>query len=297
MENRLPTQTTTPVYLGDRVFRTRVLGQGPTVVLEAGGAGEATTDAFGGSLEQWVASFATVLTYDRAGSGGSDGPPRRSVAEMADDLDAVIQQLHCVTPAVVVGWSSGGLVAQMFALRHPEKVAGLVLLDPSAPVTESRLLELLGMAMGAGALFVMGTAQLLRLFSTGIGRRLVRHLAPNDVAKSNLRWLYRYLDNHPWAGLQTARLVPRHARYLREMKGALERMPLPDVPVRIIVPRSPTRRRAAFVKMDAANRALVKRFPRGELIFADGTSHSWLPVERPDVIVWAIRDVLRAGSD
>nr|WP_197519131.1 alpha/beta hydrolase [Mycobacterium gordonae] len=266
------------------------------MVFEAGGAGEATTDAFGGWLELWVASFATVLTYDRAGSGGSEGPPRRSVAEMADDLHGVIQQLHCATPAVVVGWSSGGLVAQMFALRHRDEVAGLVLLDPSAPVTESRLIELLGMAMAAGGLFIVGTAQLLRLPRTSMGRRVVRHMAPNDVTKSNLRWFYRYLDNHPWAGLQTARLVPRHAGYLREMKRALERVPLPDVPTRIIVPRSPTRRRAAYAKMDAANRALVKRFPRGELVFADGTSHSWLPVERPDVIVKAIRDVLRAGS-
>lgn len=184
----------------------------------------------------------------------------------------------------------------MFALRHPQKVAGLVLLDPSAPVTDSRLIELLGMAIAAGGLSVMGIAQVLRLPRTWMGRRVVRHMAPTDVTKPNLRWFYRYLDNHPWAGLQTARLVPRHAGYLREMKGALERVPLPDVPVRVVVPRSQTRRRAAYVKMDAANRALAKRFPRGELVFADGTSHSWLPVERPDVIVAAIRDVLRAGS-
>jgi pimeloyl-ACP methyl ester carboxylesterase len=42
-------------------------------------------------LEERLASFATVLTYDRAGSGRSDGPAYRHVAELADDLDAVIQ--------------------------------------------------------------------------------------------------------------------------------------------------------------------------------------------------------------
>lgn len=291
-ELRLPTQTATRVHLGERVTRARLLGQGPTVVLEAGGAGEGTTDSFGGVLEQWVASFATVVTYDRLGSGDADGPPRRSVAEMADDLDSVIHQLRCAAPVVIVGWSSGGLVAQMFALRHPQEVAGLVLLDPSAPVTESRLVELVGMTLAAAGLFLLGIAQLLRVPRTSLGRCVLRRMAPKDISKPRLGWFYRYVDNHPWAALQTARLVPRHTSYLREVKRELERASLPDVPVRVIVPRSRTRWRATYAKMDASNRALVKRFPRGELVFADGTSHSWLPVERPDVVVAAIRDVL-----
>lgn len=117
--------------IGNRVVCARVMGQGPTVVLEAGGAGERTTEAYGGLLEEQLAAFATVLTYDRAGSGRSDGPPHRSVAQMADDLDAVIRLFGCATPVVIVGWSAGGLVAEMFAARYPDKVAGLVLLDPS----------------------------------------------------------------------------------------------------------------------------------------------------------------------
>lgn len=295
--NSLPAQTTTRVHLGDRVTRTRVLGQGPTVVLEAGGAGEGTTDAFGGVLEQWVASFATVLTYDRLGSGDADGPPRGSVAEMADDLATVVHQMHCAAPVVIVGWSSGGLVAQMFALRHAQEVAGLVLLDPSAPVTESRLIELVGMTLAAAGLSILGIAQLLRVPSTSLGRRVLRRMAPKDISEPRLGWFYQYVDDHPWAALQTARLVPRHTSYLREVKRELERVSPPDVPVRVIVPRLRTRSRSMYAKMDAANCALVKRFPRGERVFADGTSHSWLPVERPDVVVAAIRDVVRAGSD
>jgi hypothetical protein len=76
------------VDIGNRVLCARVMGCGPTVVLEAGGAGEGTTETFGGFVEEQLAAFATVLTYDRVGSGRSGGRPHRTVAEMADDLDA-----------------------------------------------------------------------------------------------------------------------------------------------------------------------------------------------------------------
>jgi pimeloyl-ACP methyl ester carboxylesterase len=129
------------IDIGDRAMCVRVRDSGPTVVLEAGGGGaggEGTTGAYG-DFEERLASFATVLTYDRAGSGRSDGPAHRHVADMADDLNAVIQATGCTAPAVVVGWTYVGLVAEMFAVRHPEKVAGLVLIDPTEMPTESRL--------------------------------------------------------------------------------------------------------------------------------------------------------------
>ena len=62
-----------------------------------------------------------MLTYDRVGSGRSSGKPRETVAEMADDLDALLSATRCKTPAVIVAWSSGGMVAEMFAVRHRTK--------------------------------------------------------------------------------------------------------------------------------------------------------------------------------
>jgi pimeloyl-ACP methyl ester carboxylesterase len=43
---------------------------------------------------------------------------------VADDLDALIRAAGCATPVVIVGWSSAGMVAEMFTVRHPDKVAG-----------------------------------------------------------------------------------------------------------------------------------------------------------------------------
>jgi pimeloyl-ACP methyl ester carboxylesterase len=285
------------VDIGNRVLCARVMGHGPTVALEAGGVGEGTNEDFGGVLEERLAAFATVLTYDRAGSGRSDGPPRRSVAEMADDLDVMIRSLGCATPVVVVGWSAGGMVAEMFAVRHPDKVAGLVLLDPSEMVIGSRLLESLGLVFNAGWLWAIGLALLLRLPRTRLGRVLVRRTAPTNISQEGLDWLYRYVDNHPWAGLQTARIIPRVGRYVRETAAALNSASLPDVPVRVVVPQPrPPGWTSVYAKLDAAHRALVARFARGELVSAHGTSHQLLPVERPDVIIALVRDVLAAGA-
>jgi pimeloyl-ACP methyl ester carboxylesterase len=265
------------------------MGYGPTVVLEAGGVGEGTNEDFGGVLEERLAAFATVLTYDRAGSGRSDGPPRRSVAEMADDLDVVIRSLGCATPVAIVGWSAGGMVAEMFAVRHSDKIAGLVLLDPSEVVIESRTVETLVLALNTVWLWVLGLALWLGLPRTRLGRAVMRRMAPKDIRP----WFYRYVDNHRRVGLQTARIIGRVGRYIRDTKAALNSASLPDVPVRIVIPQPrPPGWTSVYAKLDAAHRALAARFAHGELVPAEGTSHQWLPIERPDVIIAAVRDVL-----
>ncbi|WP_158075596.1 alpha/beta fold hydrolase [Actinokineospora bangkokensis] len=70
----------------------------------------------------------TTITYDMRGFGDSPslvGFPTN--AEHADDLAALLDHLG-VERAVVVGMSHGGLVAQHFAAKHAERLAGLGLI-------------------------------------------------------------------------------------------------------------------------------------------------------------------------
>lgn len=60
-------------YSGKQVMCTRLRGHGPTVVLETHGGGDGTTGIYG--LDEQLAKFATVLAYDRPGTGRSDGRP------------------------------------------------------------------------------------------------------------------------------------------------------------------------------------------------------------------------------
>jgi 3-oxoadipate enol-lactonase len=73
-----------------------------------------------------------VIAVDCRGHGASDhvdGP--YTVELMADDLAAVMEAAGW-TRAVLAGCSMGGCVAQAFAVHHPQRTAGLVLIDTTA---------------------------------------------------------------------------------------------------------------------------------------------------------------------
>ena len=68
-----------------------------------------------------------VISFDQRGHGGSDKPGGGyDLTTIVDDVLAFLEALD-LPPAVVVGSSSGGYVAQQLAVAHPERVAGLAL--------------------------------------------------------------------------------------------------------------------------------------------------------------------------
>ena len=108
-------------------------GDGPVgVVLEAGGAADSSSwGEVPARLSRQLG--VTVVSRDRAGLGGSEpGPtdltPWQEVADLERALDAL--NLHRV---VLVGHSYGGLLALLAAERDPDRIAGLVLVDPMNP--------------------------------------------------------------------------------------------------------------------------------------------------------------------
>lgn len=79
-----------------------------------------------------VAQFADVVTYDRGGTGWSDRDVSlpRSLAAVTDELWELLRVADVAGPYILVGHSLGALYARFLAARHPESVAGLVLLEP-----------------------------------------------------------------------------------------------------------------------------------------------------------------------
>ena len=104
----------------------------PTVVLEPG-LGEVSPAM--GWIAPVVARDTRVCVYDRAGRGWSDpadGP--QDAAQTAADLHTLLDRGHIPGPYVLAGHSFGGLYVLTFAATYPDQVAGLVLLDSTAPV-------------------------------------------------------------------------------------------------------------------------------------------------------------------
>jgi pimeloyl-ACP methyl ester carboxylesterase len=106
------------------------LGRGPGTVVFVHGLVMDNLSSFYFTLANPVARFADVVLYDLRGHGKSERPPAGyAVPELVQDLDALLDALDVRTPVHLVGNSFGGLLALAFALSHPDRVAGLVLID------------------------------------------------------------------------------------------------------------------------------------------------------------------------
>jgi 3-oxoadipate enol-lactonase len=103
--------------------------EGPVVVMIMG---IGVSGRFWLSIPKSVANYREhprrVIVIDNRGTGLSDKPfTPWSMSAMADDVAAVLDAVG-VEKADVVGISMGGMIAQHVALRHPERVSGLVLM-------------------------------------------------------------------------------------------------------------------------------------------------------------------------
>lgn len=104
---------------------------GPAVILDAGLGDWSINMA---NLQEQIAEFTQVCTYDRAGYGWSDeGPEPRTSQQIVDELAALLENGEVEPPYILAGHSFGGINVMMFAAQHPELVEAVVLLDASHP--------------------------------------------------------------------------------------------------------------------------------------------------------------------
>lgn len=162
---------------GHRLYLDCAGSGSPTVVIEPG-AGLMSSDL--ARIAPAVAMDTRVCVYDRAGRGWSDpATTSQDGAKIAADLHTLLQRGNEPGPYVLAGHSFGGLYVLTFAARYPEEVAGLVLVDSTAPAsdpapdpaepmrpdsTTNRLSALVGVAgrFGIGGLFQMDSGNHLR---------------------------------------------------------------------------------------------------------------------------------------
>jgi pimeloyl-ACP methyl ester carboxylesterase len=113
---------------GDRLFALDIGRGRPIVFLHGGLADHRAALLRVGAL----ATSRRLLLPDLRGSGRSVHGGTLSWDRLADDVDALLAHLG-IERAVVGGTSMGSGVALRFALRHPRRTAGLVLMSPVYP--------------------------------------------------------------------------------------------------------------------------------------------------------------------
>lgn len=163
----------------------------------------------GTSAELWadavekLSRLGRAIAYDRRGYGRSERPQslqRMSVAEHADDAAALLNVLEA-TPAAVIARSYGGEVAVDLALRYPDRVRALVLLEaapvkllPAAAEWTRALRDRLRDVAAQAGVDAVGEALVGELGATWNGlpdhvRRILTHNGPALLADLEGEWL------------------------------------------------------------------------------------------------------------
>jgi len=108
----------------------------PTIVFLHGSAreeGDSGVEA-AGPLAGLLDGKHRFCAYDRANVGRSDKVAGRLTGSYSvRDLEALLREAEVPGPYVLLAQSLGGAIADLYAAKHPQDVAGMVLLDSTVP--------------------------------------------------------------------------------------------------------------------------------------------------------------------
>jgi pimeloyl-ACP methyl ester carboxylesterase len=243
----------------------------PAVILDTGLGG---SSADWGFVQPDVARFTRVCSYDRAGMGYSDpGPSPRTARRIASELAELLVRSGIGGPVALVGASIAGFDVRVFASDHPERAAGLVLVDASH---EDQPHEVPQMARFVPLLSTIGV---LRLFGVSFGQRI-------DSLAPSVRQFAR-ATNFRAAGYQAAADEIIHIRQsASEVRHSRRKL---TIPILVI-----TGGRGADENWRQLQRDQASLSDRGCLIVAEESGHV-VAIDQPEVVVDAIRTVVEAA--
>jgi pimeloyl-ACP methyl ester carboxylesterase len=240
----------------------------PAVILDTGLGG---SSAGWGFVQPDVARFTRVCSYDRAGMGYSDpGPSPRTARRIASELAKLLDRSGIAGPVVLVGASIAGFNVRVFASDHPERAAGLVLVDASH---EGDAHEVPRMARFVPLLSKIGV---LRLFGVSFGQ-------PVESLPSSVRG-YAQATRFRAAGFEAAADEISHIQEsVSEVRSSRRKLTVPVVVV--------TGARGADENWRQLQHDLTSLSERGCLTIARQSGHV-VAVDDPEVVVEAIRTVV-----
>jgi pimeloyl-ACP methyl ester carboxylesterase len=122
-----PISLTIPTSFGDVPLTADERGSGRPVVLLHGGAGPASVTGFADLLAERTGT--RVITPIHPGFGGTPRPDAlQTIADLAEVYEGMLAALD-LDDVTVIGNSLGGWIAAELALRHPERLGRIALVD------------------------------------------------------------------------------------------------------------------------------------------------------------------------
>ncbi|MEO3821274.1 alpha/beta hydrolase [Plantactinospora sp. B24E8] len=284
-------------------------GAGAPLLLLHGAGGNLATTA---ELARMLRPAHRVVTVDLRGHGRSgDGPWTWDAA--LDDLASVVDELDLHRPAVV-GVSLGGMLAALWAARHPD-CPGAVSLDGNPPparpddlagLDPDRAVAELARLRETFAAMTAAMAQPLTADQVEAARAGQRAQA-RRYGSAEESWLEAFERNlvPVNGGRYRLRPEPRSTEELRVAMATLDLIPVyRDVrsPLLLVLATENLPEQQAFADLYAAHRrglrnrlAAVADNPWLRIVHLDGASHAML-AERPGKLADLVTDFLRVRS-
>jgi len=286
------------VDVAGRRVHVHSIGRGsPTVVLDSALAG---TSLSWRGVQERIASGTRVVSYDRLGFGWSSATSEpRTAARMTDELRSLLTAEEVPGPYVLVGHSFGGWLAQLFASRYPDDVAGLVLVDAPHPrewaePNDYRRARARSGAKLARRAAVLGHMGLMRALLWLLSQRRPR--GPAD--KGSVREL---LERTPaeirgplrsfWVQGRTLDALASQIEHASESASTVLQSlrPMGDMPLIALTAASPSPERLA------EQAEIVSFSTSGKNVVAETSGH-WIPLDEPELIVAAVAEVLELAK-
>ena len=277
----------------------------PAVVLESGLAATSLSWAL---VQDSLAREAQVCSYDRAGLGWSErGSGKLTVEAILRDLEALIDTQLGNEPVVLAGHSFGGMLVRAYACRRPNRVAGLVLIDPvsiehwaGCGEAERRRLQMGAKLSRRGAwLAELGVVRLcLRIVAAG-HTSLPKWVARASAAQGSglvtrltgevrrlPRDLWPVVGAH-WSRSSSFRVMADYLEALPESARATRHLTVPrHIPVTILSAQSATAAERSERDRWAAESVSGKHFS------VPNCGH-WIQLEKPSIVIDAITEMVK----
>lgn len=266
------------IPLGDVSLYVDVVGHGDPLVLMHGGP---SADLWSMGAFRECADEHTLVFYDHRCNGRSTGVPVSSMTweNLTGDAEALRKHLGLERWAVL-GHSFGGHVALEYALRHPDRVSRLVLVDTGADSAWAR--ENSPRVLAARG-YDPATVELVRRWFHGefTPREyfpIFWRISGAYVHGSGWRFLARELAAGGWRSRMRPEPLIYTGRHLFDGWSVVDRLGEISAPTLVVAGRED------FVFPPECQQQLAAGIPGSQLAIIDGAGHSPQDEQRAEVI-------------
>jgi pimeloyl-ACP methyl ester carboxylesterase len=279
----------------------------PTVIFTAG-LGD--WSAVWNKVQGPIALKTRTCSWDRAGYGfSSPSPFPQDVRHTTDDLEAALKAAGIAGPYLFVGHSLGGYESLRFADRHPDEVAGMVLVDPAIPDMGRRNKIVAPDSFAAIEIMYGKAVKDMKTCAKDLKSRVLTLASPDPNACFNdnpeypleLNNAMRQLDSDPTRWLTAASLMSLFDKSSRDIINTHRNYG--DMPLRILTAGNPLETPPSFsataiaqapafkAELVRGHDAMAALSTNGANIVVPGTTH-YIQLIKPEIVISTISQVV-----